>query len=149
VNNGILRGVSFGYEVLEEEYIEAGESKDGFVGPAVLVTRWRALEISLTPVPADFTVGVGRSRGVDDLDSDTEGDSEAEDEVPTKDVIADVFAELRTPADGEVGDDENEVERAIHVERARSLKIRQAVKAGRFTQDAGDDLIESGVEIED
>lgn len=95
VDGGILRGVSFGYEVLKEEYIEAGETKDGFVGPAVLVTQWRALEISLTPIPADSTVGVGRSRDDDKADEEDE-DDDADDEDRDKD------------EDDENEDDENE-----------------------------------------
>lgn len=53
VNAGILRNVSFAYEV--RKYVE--DKKSGtFTG-----TDWRAYEVSLVTVPADQTVGVGRA----------------------------------------------------------------------------------------
>ena len=61
-----LRGVSFGYEIYASERIQAGtERKIGakvFQGPAVLATQWSVYEISPTSVPADSSVGVGRSK---------------------------------------------------------------------------------------
>ncbi len=69
VREGALKGVSFGYEWAKGavEQIPAGEtfrSESGveFSGPAIIVKRWRALEITLTPVPADVSVGVARSK---------------------------------------------------------------------------------------
>ena len=63
VKQGLLRGVSVGYEVTSAERIQAGaKSAGGVEGPAVLATGWRVLEITLTPIPADPTVGVGRSK---------------------------------------------------------------------------------------
>jgi HK97 family phage prohead protease len=56
-----LKGVSVGYDVQKTEKIYGDETRYGVRGPAVLVTKWRVLEISLTPIPADFGVGVGRS----------------------------------------------------------------------------------------
>jgi HK97 family phage major capsid protein/HK97 family phage prohead protease len=53
VNAGILRNVSFAYEV--RKYVE--DKKSGtFTG-----TDWRAYEVSFVTVPADQTVGVGRA----------------------------------------------------------------------------------------
>jgi hypothetical protein len=57
-----LRGISVGYKVLEMVRVHAGESFDGVEGPAVVATKWRVLEITLTPIPADASVGVGRSQ---------------------------------------------------------------------------------------
>jgi lambda family phage portal protein/HK97 family phage prohead protease len=55
---GTLTNVSFGY------LIEKHEERTGESGrPVVRVTRWKPLEISLVSVPADTTVGLGRSRG--------------------------------------------------------------------------------------
>ena len=67
VNEGALRSVSFGYEhdASKMRMIARGEKYDHYgksiKGPAILVGV-RALEISLTPIPADSTVGVGRSK---------------------------------------------------------------------------------------
>lgn len=48
---GVLRSISIGYQILE------GESR----GDDYVVTRWMPFEASLVSVPADPTVGVGRS----------------------------------------------------------------------------------------
>jgi phage head maturation protease len=62
VRDGTLRGVSVGFNPLTERFIPAGEtSPEGHVGPCILITKWTVHEASLTPVPADSTVGVGRT----------------------------------------------------------------------------------------
>jgi len=54
VKSGILRSLSIGYLPLKEE---RGN------GDSYKVTRWQPLEVSLVSVPADSTVGIGRSEG--------------------------------------------------------------------------------------
>lgn len=63
VQSGTLRGVSTGYAVTNWETVEAGKkSIDGrFKGPCEIAKRWFPFEISIVSVPADETVGVGRS----------------------------------------------------------------------------------------
>lgn len=63
IAGGSLRGVSVGYMVDEWKEIPAGKkSEDGkYVGPCSIATRWTPLEVSVVSVPADPTVGVGRS----------------------------------------------------------------------------------------
>ena len=51
VKDGILRGISFGYQ------IKNIEEKDG----EFVADDWMVHEISVTPIPADPTVGIGRS----------------------------------------------------------------------------------------
>ena len=51
VRDGILRGVSFGYSIDKME-----EREDDFVA-----TNWSPYEVSLAVIPADPTVGIGRS----------------------------------------------------------------------------------------
>ena len=51
VEDGIISQVSFAYQINEIE--ERGEE--------MVVTKWKAMEISLVSVPADASVGVGRS----------------------------------------------------------------------------------------
>jgi HK97 family phage major capsid protein len=55
VKDGILRAVSVGAEVLE--YRQVG--MDGDI-PILRATKWKPREISLLPMPADASVGVGR-----------------------------------------------------------------------------------------
>ena len=63
VERGTLKGVSVGYGVDAWEEVAAGKkSSDGrFTGPCYIAKSWTPLEISIVSVPADATVGVGRS----------------------------------------------------------------------------------------
>lgn len=63
VKSGTLKGVSVRYSVDSWEEVAAGKvSADGFTGPCDIARKWTPLEISVVSVPADATVGVGRSR---------------------------------------------------------------------------------------
>ena len=64
VKNATLKGVSVGYRVNNwEEVAPNKKSIDGkFTGPCDIATRWEPFEISIVSVPADPTVGVGRSQ---------------------------------------------------------------------------------------
>lgn len=62
VRDGFLNGVSVGYRVMQWECVEKGAtSADNIEGPAWIATRWEVFEISIVTVPADGSVGVGRS----------------------------------------------------------------------------------------
>ena len=65
VKGGTLKGVSVGYLVDSwEEVMPNKQSADGrFTGPCSIARRWTPYEISIVSVPADPTVGVGRSEG--------------------------------------------------------------------------------------
>jgi HK97 family phage prohead protease len=65
VLSGTLRGTSAGYSYIDYSWLSSTESSsDGrFKGPCLLVKRWKVNEISIASVPADDTVGVGRSMG--------------------------------------------------------------------------------------
>jgi len=55
VANGIIRNVSFGYNVLKTVPLSDKGS--------YRVTQWQPFEVSLVSVPADYTVGFGRAKG--------------------------------------------------------------------------------------
>lgn len=63
VKNGTLKGVSIGYKIDAIEEVSQGKvSSDGrFAGPCGVARQWMPYEISIVSVPADATVGVGRS----------------------------------------------------------------------------------------
>nr|DAJ31878.1 MAG TPA: major capsid protein [Caudoviricetes sp.] len=65
VKSGTLKGVSVGYMVDSwEEVMPGKQSADGrFTGPCSIARKWAPYEISIVSVPADPTVGVGRSEG--------------------------------------------------------------------------------------
>jgi len=78
VKSGSLRGVSVGYMVEkfrrlnpdEEFEIGGGKIKGGDErNPTYVAVRWIPYEVSLTPIPADATVGVGRDmRSLDGIE---------------------------------------------------------------------------------
>lgn len=63
VTGGSLKGVSIGYRIDARESVREGAmSANGrFQGPVEIATKWTAYEISIVSVPADASVGVGRS----------------------------------------------------------------------------------------
>ena len=63
VQSGTLKGVSVGYLVDSwEEVMPNKQSADGkYTGPCSIARKWAPFEISIVSVPADPTVGVGRS----------------------------------------------------------------------------------------
>ena len=63
VKGGSLKGVSVGYVVSNWEGVAKNKkSLDGrFTGPCDIAKKWMPYEISIVSVPADATVGVGRS----------------------------------------------------------------------------------------
>ena len=61
VRSGSLSGVSVGYIIHNFRELQEGEEWEGWKGPVFLATKWEPVEISLTPIPADSTVGVGRA----------------------------------------------------------------------------------------
>jgi len=67
VKSRSLRGVSVGYDVKEFRQVQDKETQDFdggrlvVEGPGFVATRWAPIETSLTAIPADASVGVGRS----------------------------------------------------------------------------------------
>ena len=63
VKTGTLKTTSVRYAVDAWEEVKAGAvSADGrFTGPCQIARKWTVLEVSIVSVPADATVGVGRS----------------------------------------------------------------------------------------
>lgn len=61
VQEGLLRGVSIGYSVQSWMTLDPGQTWNGYKGPIWIAAKWTVHEISLTPIPADPNVGIGRS----------------------------------------------------------------------------------------
>ena len=78
VLSGTLRGVSVGYVVRDWEQVKVGaKSTDKrFKGPCYVARSWEPLEVSVVSVPADASVGVGRSFEEDNEGRDPEMDKE-------------------------------------------------------------------------
>jgi HK97 family phage major capsid protein len=53
VDEGIITGISCRYEILDAKPLPQNQG--------ILITKWKILELTLTPMPVDPTVGIGRS----------------------------------------------------------------------------------------
>lgn len=84
VKSGSLKGMSVGYLINKALEVKEDEKHKGIKGPAIIALRWTPYEISLTPIPADASVGVGRSlEGIEfeSIQNDKEGTKMTEDEI--------------------------------------------------------------------
>ena len=108
VLSGTLKGVSVGYRVSVWEEVESGAmSVDGrFAGPCSIAAKWMPYEISIVSVPADASVGVGRSENLEIQEE--KGDEKL------------MGAENKNTNQIDL---ENERKKAIEVERQRSFEI--------------------------
>lgn len=144
VSGGSLRGVSVGYRIKEYNTVKEGEkSKDGrFEGPAVVVTQWEPLEISIVSVPADAGVGVGRS--IEDLKGmtkDMENKPETINKTETKKEM-----DLNQPDMQKDTASKTDIQNAIKQERMRSAEITKLCRSFDLNPD---DYIEKGLTLEE
>jgi HK97 family phage prohead protease len=135
VNDGIIRNVSFGYQILEMKEAPKG---------TFTATRWVPYEISLVSIPADPTVGVGRS---DD-----------QQETPMTKVIRElpaIEAETTPPSEKQdvKVDTTVEVTAAAHAaaanERARISGISALARKFVGNDDLANTLIDSGKSLDE
>ena len=63
IDSGTIKATSAGYRVTDWEAVATGEkSRDGrFAGPCEIARKWTPVEVSIVAVPADPSVGIGRS----------------------------------------------------------------------------------------
>ncbi|HDH09825.1 MAG TPA: peptidase [Chloroflexi bacterium] len=135
VKEGLLRGVSFGYRVYEWKRLEEDEEWEGFHGPAWIATRWDVVEISLTPIPADATVGVGRALHIN---------NEKEVLQMGKEKDIDRRAEVPEPEPKNVPDPQA----AVKAERERVTEIMRLCREFDL-EELADELITSGTSVEE
>ena len=142
VKSGTLQGVSVGYRVDSWEDVEAGKQSvtmPGVTGPASIARRWEPLEISIVSVPADATVGVGRS------EEEFVINEEEEKVMPGKNHEVDnVRTEVAQPVLAPVVNEEEIRAAAAEAERTRAADITALCR--NFDIDA-DEYIRSGASV--
>ena len=144
VQSGTLQGVSVGYainryEVLEDEDIKSTNGR--FTGPAYVVTDWEPLEISIVSVPADPTVGVGRSAEDIHTSIDTQEDNTRMDQ-EKKLEVQEVKSE---PV--ETGITQEDLQKAMEQERKRTSEITAMFRD--FDVEGADEAIVLGKSVEE
>lgn len=144
VQSGTLQGVSVGYAIYRYEVLEDEDTKSTngrFSGPAYVVTDWEPLEISIVSVPADATVGVGRSAEEIHTSIDTQEETKRMDEkaiVTTEEVKS-------TPV--ETGLTQADLQKAMEQERKRTSEITALFRD--FDVEGADEAIVMGVSVDE
>lgn len=134
--SGTLRGVSFMYEVHNWEVVKPGKKSTcgRFEGPCEIARSWTPYEVGPVAIPADYTVGAGRS-------SDADMGAIAHDIDPNKNTRSDIpmtEAELRAAIAAEVDPiKKTELERKLDaIVKEREAKEAQAREAAIATERA-------------
>ena len=76
--SGIRRGISIGYSV--DDFIMV--KNEGYEEPAMIVKKWTPYEISSVSCAADISVGIGRSKEIENVDDEMEDKSTEADKTP-------------------------------------------------------------------
>lgn len=139
VLSGTLKGVSVGYVVNNWEEVESGKmSTNGrFTGPVSIATRWEPLEISIVSVPADPSVGVGRSEDFQTKENEMDKKKQEENK-------ASAPAAVKEPVQAKEPE-QQQADRGAE-ERARVVEIMALCR--KFDMDA-EEFIKSGATIEE
>lgn len=145
VQSGTLQGVSVGYAIYRYEVLEDEDTKSTngrFNGPAYVVTDWEPLEISIVSVPADPTVGVGRSAEEIHTSIDTQEDNTRMDQEKTLEV-----QEVKSTEPVEKGLTQADLQKAMEQERKRTSEITALFRD--FDVEGADEAIVMGVSVDE
>lgn len=144
VQSGTLQGVSVGYAINRYEVLEDEDTKSTngrFTGPAYVVTDWEPLEISIVSVPADPTVGVGRSAEEIHTSIDTQEDNTRMDQEKNLEVQEAKSEPVLT------GLTQEDLQKAMEQERKRTSEITAMFRD--FDVEGADEAIVLGKSVEE
>ena len=145
VQSGTLQGVSVGYAIYRYEVLENEDAKSTngrFNGPAYVVTDWEPLEISIVSVPADATVGVGRSAEEIHTSIDTQEDNTRMD---PKEILNN--EEVKSTEPVETGLTQADLQKAMEQEHKRTSEITALFRD--FDVEGADEAIVMGVSVDE
>lgn len=135
IEDGIIANVSVGYRIIERKLTRENQDQPS----EYRVTSWLPLEITLCDIPADATVGIGRS-----INEKEERTVENENLAPA--------SNQSPPADHErsVQIDADKLKQdVLAAERKRMAEIKQMTRSVKLDDTVADDLIERGVTLDD
>lgn len=133
IADGIVRNVSVGYTINERVLVKSvADGPDEY-----RVTSWTPMEVSLVDIPADATVGVGRSANFQVVQLPDSGNTKGA-----------VMAENQTPAKPEPNLEAIRQE-AVIAERTRVAEINDAVRGLRLDPSFADDLVSKGISADE
>ncbi|WP_299082819.1 prohead protease/major capsid protein fusion protein [uncultured Paraglaciecola sp.] len=139
INDGLIRNVSVGYKIIDTKITKRSVDAPD----EIRVTNWLPMEVTLCDVPADATVGIGRSINEDE-------------EMPKQNIkedepnVVDAVREESQPVIQEkpVIDEQKIQDSAIKAERKRSAEINKAVRGAGLDDSVAERMISEGVSIE-
>lgn len=139
VQDGIVKNVSVGYLIHESKLVE--EKKDG--PDTYRITRWEPLEISLVAVPADHSVGIGRSLA-DDGGENPVIETESEKGVITMSENTPTIEEIRATAAQESAKRVSDIIALgeMHAARGGEKLAAEALRSGKSTEQFRAELLE-------
>lgn len=146
VQSGTLQGVSVGYSIKRYEVLDDKDSVSSngrFKGPdTYVVTDWEPLEISIVSVPADPTVGVGRSAEEIHMNINTQEEEKSMD--PKENLKTE---EVKSAEPFETGITQAELSKAMEAERKRTSEITALFRD--FDVEGADEAIVMGVSVDE
>lgn len=137
LEDGILRNVSVGYRIQERSLTTQRKNEPD----EYRVTSWLPMEVTLCDVPADATVGIGRS--INNEDETMPEVKKADDEI--NDVVDQPVTEQRS----EPVDIKKIQADAGAAERKRIAEINQICRSVNIGQDVADDMVERGLNLDE
>jgi hypothetical protein len=133
IEDGIIANVSVGYRIIERTLIKENKDQPN----EYRVTSWLPLEVTLCDIPADATVGIGRSI------------NNEEKTVPNENTT--IQADPPSPEgqrSAEIDTDKLKQD-VLAAERKRMAEIKQMVRSVKLDDTVADDLIERGMSLDD
>lgn len=145
VQSGTLQGVSVGYSIKRYEVLDEKDSVSSngrFKGPdTYVVTDWEPLEISIVSVPADATVGVGRSADEIHTSIDTQEETKS---MNGEEILKNEEVKSQPV---ETGITQEDLQKAMEQERKRTSEITALFRD--FDVEGADEAIVMGVSVDE
>lgn len=146
IQDGILKNVSVGYKIMERRLTKEHKGQPN----EYRVTRWQPMEISMVPLPADATVGVGRSENfsiqpIGAVESPINKPKEVKTMPDAIELQQEVTRGEATAQDATV---RAAVNKATEDERNRQIEIRGLVRKMNLDDKLADSLVTEGKTIE-
>lgn len=140
--DGIVRNVSVGYQILERTLVKQAEG----MPDEYRVTKWLPMEVSIVDIPADATIGLGRSAESQQSNRFTVID------LPDEGLISKghTMPENQNAASGGLQQPDIDSIRsaAIAEERTRVAGIHEAVRSASMETSFADEMIAAGITLD-
>ena len=136
IEDGILQNVSVGYRINERTLIQ--ENKDS--PNEYRVTSWLPLEVTLCDIPADATVGIGRS-----INQEAKAVEKETQAVEKQEPVIEAQRTIET----QKVDVEAIKSEALATERRRITEIKKMCRSVALDDEVSDGMIERGISIDD